>query len=133
MYKADLELYKYLESNIITEFCVNFIITCKKTLFKTLRFMNTKNYIEPIEKEQIRNLRFPKQEILPSPGDKKDRYRALQRALWLGNMERNKVNIIFADDKGMKRVETTVWGITEKSVILKQSTIIPLERVVKVN
>ncbi len=36
------------------------------------------------------------------------------------------------DVDGLKRVETTVWGITDASVILKESTIIPLERIVRV-
>ncbi len=50
----------------------------------------------------------------------------------LGNLERSKVNIVFADEKGSKKVETTVWGVTDKSVILKQSTVIPLARTIKV-
>ena len=36
------------------------------------------------------------------------------------------------DMDGLKKVETTVWGITDTSVILKQATIIPLERIVRV-
>lgn len=92
-----------------------------------------KNQIQTIEKEQIKYLCFPKQEVLSSTDHKKDRYRELQRALWLGNMERHKVNIVFADNEGSKKVETTVWGVTEKSVILKQSTIIPLQRIIKVS
>ncbi|MDY8136788.1 hypothetical protein [Aquimarina sp. 2201CG5-10] len=89
--------------------------------------------IQHIEKEQIKFLHFPKREVLDSKRDKKDRYRKLVRGLSLGNLEHLKVKIIFADDKGSKEVETTIWGITDKSVILKQSTIIPLERIINIS
>ena len=36
------------------------------------------------------------------------------------------------DNEGLKRVNTTIWGVTEDYVILKTSTIIPMERIVSV-
>ncbi len=94
--------------------------------------MDTIDKIQHIEKEQIKFLHFPHQEVLSNKKKKKDRYRKLRRALSLGNLEHVKVKILFADDEGAKEVETTVWGITEKSVILKQSTVIPLERIITI-
>ena len=95
--------------------------------------MRIDDKIKVIEKEQIKFLHFPKKEVLESKQDKQDRYLNLRRAMSLGNLEHGKVKIIFADDQGSKKVETTVWGITEKAVILKQSMIIPLERVISIN
>ncbi len=95
--------------------------------------MRAHNKIQAIEKEQIRFLHFPHEEVLKNKGEKRDRCQKLRRAMSLGNLEHQKVKIIFADDQGSKAVETTVWGITEKSVILKQSTIIPVERIISVN
>ena len=40
--------------------------------------------------------------------------------------------MFFEDNNGLKMVETTIWGLTDKSVILKKSTIIPLQRVLGV-
>ncbi|WP_109301558.1 hypothetical protein [Aquimarina sp. AU474] len=94
--------------------------------------MDTIDKIQHIKKEQIQFLHFPHQEVLNNKKKKKDRYRKLRRALSLGNLEHVKVKILFADDEGAKEVETTVWGITEKSVILKQSTVIPLERIIAI-
>lgn len=88
--------------------------------------------VQMIEKEQIKHLKFPKNEILKEKKAIADRKVELRRALALGNLERQKVKIIFADEKGYKRVETTVWGITDRSVILKQATLIPLQRIVSV-
>lgn len=88
---------------------------------------------ELIEKEQIRFLKFPKQDVLSKRKDQMDRCIELRRALSLGNLEQQKVKIIFVDDQGLKKVETTIWGITDKEVILKQATIIPLERIISIH
>ena len=44
----------------------------------------------------------------------------------LGNSLKRKVKIIFKDIVGLKEVETTIWGFTDKNVILKKTTIIPI-------
>ncbi len=85
--------------------------------------------IKSIEKENIKFLTFPKKEILPKTQEKIIRKMDLLRALALGNLQRNKVKIIFIDNEGLKKVETTIWGCTDKEVILKQGTIIPIERI----
>lgn len=88
--------------------------------------------IQIVEKEQIQFLRFPKEDVLKEKSAKQDRFINLNRALYLGNLEQEKVRITFQDDSGIKRVETTIWGVTDKSVILKRYTLIPLERIVSV-
>ncbi len=89
--------------------------------------------VEVIQKEQIKFLKFPKEDVLNKKKDQIDRFLELQRALSLGNLERQKVRIVFVDDGGFKKVETTIWGITDKEVILKQATIIPLERIISIS
>ncbi len=88
--------------------------------------------VQTIEKEQIKFLKFPKSEVLQKAKDRVNRLIELQRALILGNIERQKVKIVFADNGGYKKVETTIWGVTDSSVILKQATLIPLQRIVSV-
>ncbi|WGH75632.1 hypothetical protein P8625_00275 [Tenacibaculum tangerinum] len=94
--------------------------------------MMTKSNVQTVAKEQIKFLKFPKEEVLKKNQAVANRFIDLQRALSLGNLEREKVSIFFMDTQGLKKVETTVWGITDKSVILKQGTIIPLERIVSI-
>ncbi len=89
--------------------------------------------METINKEDIKFLKFPQEEVLCSKEQQKIRRYRLRRALSLGNLEHEKVGILFQDNEGVKKVETTVWGVTDKSVILKKSTIIPLERILQVN
>lgn len=92
---------------------------------------NATNINKPlsIEKENIRDLKFPDNEVLSSKDAIKIRQADLDRALKLGNLEHNKIKIVFEDSEGLKQVETTVWGVTDKRVILKQGVLIPIHRI----
>lgn len=84
---------------------------------------------ELIEKEGIESLKFPSHEVLGDIERIKERRNELNRALSLGNLEHAKIRIYFEDDNSKKVVETTVWGVTDKRVILKQGVVIPIHRV----
>ena len=88
---------------------------------------------QEIEKENLAQLQFPDQEVLSDPADMLERDTELKRALILGNTERSKSKIYFEDDKGFFMVETTIWGVTDKRVILKQGNVIPIQRVHKIS
>lgn len=88
---------------------------------------------ENIEKEKIEALKFPSDEVLTDQGAIKERETELNRALSLGNLEHTKIKIYFEDDLSKKIVETTVWGVTDKRVILKQGIMIPINRVHKIS
>jgi hypothetical protein len=90
--------------------------------------MNTATF-EKIEKENISSLKFPNTEVLADKEKINDRAADLNRALSLGNLEQTKIKIYFEDDSSLKMVETTVWGVTDKRVILKQGVVIPINRV----
>lgn len=93
----------------------------------------TTTTFEMIEKEKIESLKFPTQEVLLDKEQIKERESELNRALTLGNLEHTKIKIYFEDDKSRKLVETTVWGVTDKRVILKQGVVIPINRVHKIS
>ena len=82
-----------------------------------------------IEKENISGLKFPENDVLASADDKKTRAANLEKALKLGNLEHGKIKIVFEDSEGMKQVDTTVWGVTDKRVILKQGAVVPIHRI----
>jgi hypothetical protein len=84
---------------------------------------------EKIEKEMIANLRFPSTEVLTDVQKINERRTDLERALSLGNLEHSKIKIYFEDESSRKVVETTVWAVTDKRVILKQSVVIPISRI----
>ena len=52
----------------------------------------------------------------------------------LGNLLKNKVTIYFKDSQEkLIRIKTTVWGVTQKDVILKKGSTIPLHRIVSID
>lgn len=85
-----------------------------------------------VQKEMISGFKFPDKEVLTSKDEIKIRLADLERALKLGNLEHNKIKIIFEDTDGIKLVETTVWGVTDKRVILKQGIMIPIHRIYEI-
>jgi len=82
-----------------------------------------------IDKAEIPYLHFPKEDVIQSSFDKQKRLDALNKALSLGNLDHFKVKIYFQDIAGLKQVETTIWGLTTKSVILKKGVVIPIARI----
>lgn len=84
---------------------------------------------ELIEKESISQLSF-------SSGDKvqqhPDLLNQIEQATILGNSHHSKVSIIFQDDSGLKRVDTTIWAAGTKFICLKGGVWIPIARIVEV-
>lgn len=91
------------------------------------------NYnFETIDKEKIGSLLFPNSDVLEDDKEAiKQRKEELDRALTLGNLEHLKIKIYFEDDTSKKMVDTTIWGLTEERIILKQGVVIPIKRIYK--
>ena len=87
---------------------------------------------ELIDKEIIALLNFPKSDVLEDKDEISSRKNELDRALSLGNLEHVKIKIYFEDDTSKKVVETTIWGVTDERVILKQGAVIPVNRIYKI-
>ncbi|MBN9284966.1 MULTISPECIES: hypothetical protein [unclassified Flavobacterium] len=87
---------------------------------------------EIVDKELIEALSFPESDVLDD--DKAAitrRMEDLNRALTLGNLEHLKIKIYFEDNVSKKMVETTIWGVTDERIILKQGVVIPVRRIYK--
>lgn len=86
---------------------------------------------EIIDKEAIDNLHYPATDVLDGREAILKRESELKRALSLGNLEHTKIKIYFEDSVSKKVVETTIWGVTDNSIILKQGVGIPIHRIYK--
>lgn len=96
--------------------------------------MGTSEKIYNTSKEYIYALKFPQQDVISDNNSKKIRLFCLERAMRLGNLLKNKVTIYFKDSQEkLIRIKTTVWGVTQKDVILKKGITIPLHRVVSID
>mgnify|MGYP006088603847 CR=1 FL=1 len=91
--------------------------------------MKTVNKPTLIEKEVISSLSFNsnlKVDQHPMLNDQ------IKNATRLGNSYRTKVSILFVDDQGLKRVDTTIWASGAKYICLKGGIWIPINRIVEV-
>ena len=79
-----------------------------------------------IEKEVIPTLEFKKEVVIKQQDDLIER---LVEATKLGNLHRGKIAIIFQDDEGIKRVETTIWATGAKYICLKGGVWLPIHRI----
>ena len=85
--------------------------------------------ISPTYNEDISNLHFPKEEVLTSAEAIGQRKNLLERAVVLGNTFKGKIKLIFEDNASIRQIETHIWGLTDKRVILKQGIVIPTHRI----
>ena len=85
-----------------------------------------------IEKENIPGLSFPEEDVLAIKSETQKRLQDLQNANELGDLAQYKVKILFEDNSGLKKVETTVWKISDNDVVLKYGIRVPIRRVLRV-
>lgn len=81
---------------------------------------------ELIEKETIKKLSFKNRETVTQHPNLTIQ---LEEATRLGNGYRSKVAILFEDDAGLKRVDTTIWALGSKYICLKGGTWLPISRI----
>lgn len=87
--------------------------------------------VQLIEKEVRDTLKFPSTEVLEDHDLISERKSMLDKALSLGNLNKVKVKITFVDSESAKMVNTTIWAITEKNIVLKAGRMIPINRIEK--
>ncbi|MBD1434442.1 MULTISPECIES: hypothetical protein [Sphingobacterium] len=82
-----------------------------------------------IEKEHIGDYK-----IIPAEVDNTATlYDKLWAAQRLGNEFKSKTTIVFQTEDGPKRIETTVWSLTEQYIQIKNGVLIPLKSIIKVD
>ncbi len=84
--------------------------------------------IEFIEKEEVINYHFTNVE----KSKREVTREKLERALRLGNEFKSKTFLTFQTDQGAKRIETTVWTLTDEFIQIKGGVTIPLKSLLDV-
>lgn len=91
--------------------------------------MQALNQAQLIEKETISSLRFADQmKIKQHP----DLEKQIEKAALLGNAYKSKVSILFYDDEGLKRVDTTIWAHGSRYICLKGGIWLPISRILEI-
>lgn len=84
---------------------------------------------EFIEKEEVINYHF-------AEADSKNYHVTkdqLERAVRLGNEFKSKTYITFQTNEGPKRIETTVWTLTDEYIQIKSGVSIPLKSLIDID
>ncbi|MGC6433370.1 MAG: hypothetical protein ACON4M_04170 [Crocinitomicaceae bacterium] len=82
-----------------------------------------------VEKEIIPSLTFHDISLVKQHPSLKSQ---IQDAVTLGNAHHSKVSIIFRDDSGLKRVDTTLWAAGGRFVCLKGGVWLPISRILEI-
>lgn len=85
-----------------------------------------------VEKGTIKELYFPKENVLSTNEELMTLIIKLKVATIMGNMEKVKCKIFFKDKEAVKVVETTIWATCEKNILLKAGIHIPIRRILDV-
>lgn len=85
--------------------------------------------VELIEKEEVINYHF----AVADPKDVHITKEKLERAVRLGNEFKSKTYITFQTDEGPKRIETTVWTLTDEFIQIKGGVSIPLRSLIDID
>ncbi len=82
-----------------------------------------------IQKEDVDKFRF-----IPADIDNSAPFmNKLQNALRLGNEFKSKTSIVFNTEDGPKRIETTVWSLTDRYIQIKNGILIPLRSLIEID
>lgn len=84
---------------------------------------------EIINKEDVPMYHFVSYDVLDDDEARQQRSDALDKAMRLGNTDHVKIKIFFMTLEGMKEVETTVWAVTDSSVVLKGGVSVPIHAI----
>ncbi|HLP19335.1 MAG TPA: hypothetical protein VK174_03505 [Chitinophagales bacterium] len=87
------------------------------------------NRIRKIEKDQLKECAFQKPNDTHTDFEMRERNRRLYLAMLMGNNYESRVKIVFNTLEGYREIFTTVWATTEKYILLKGGSYIPLEAI----
>jgi len=85
--------------------------------------------VELIEKEEVINYHFAEADAKNYHVTKDQ----LERAVRLGNEFKSKTYITFQTNEGPKRIETTVWTLTDEYIQIKGGVSIPLKSLIEID
>ena len=99
---------------------------------KNMKTQDLEKQARVVDKEVIQKLTFLKGDVLASHEEQNKRLLNLEKAARLGNIEKQKVNIIFSADGEVCSVSTTVWAVENNFLSLKGEIFIPINRIYSV-
>ena len=88
--------------------------------------------ISTLRNENIISLRFPDEDVFDSRKGQIERDSAIKRLQRFAELGMKKATILFIDDKGIKKIESSIQKFTEHYIFLNAHTVIPLNRILHI-
>lgn len=85
-----------------------------------------------INLEEVISLHFPTDDVFFSKEEQQNRLKQVEGLMTTENVMEQTMKIMFQDIEGMKCICTTICGISEKEVVLKNKVRIPMQRILKI-
>lgn len=85
--------------------------------------------VEPITKEELKVCTFSKPAHRVTDFELRKRNQSLYFAMLVGNNFQGQARIIFNTIEGYREVFSTIWATTERFILLKGGSTIPLEAI----
>lgn len=82
-----------------------------------------------IPKEEVVNYKI----ISTEREDLEDLKSRLKSALRLGNEFKGKTSIVFQTEDGPKKIETTIWSLTDNYIQIKSGVSIPIRSIIDID
>ena len=93
-------------------------------------FTSSAATVEIVEKEELTQMTFAHDDVLPDEAARRHRRTEADRAVTLGNAYHGKLDIYFQTaDGATKRMATTVWAADNDHITLKSGASLPLRAV----
>ena len=88
--------------------------------------------MKEINKSQLKQCNFIKSPEAISQGEQREGNRSLHLNMLLSHKRKSKVRIIFNTAEGYREISTSIWGTTEKLILLNEGSSIPVESVTSI-
>ncbi len=92
-------------------------------------FLNKEMFVDD---NKVKLLEFPIINVLEHEIEKVNEFIRQRKVFFLRNLNKEKFQIFYTDHTGLKKVEASVWTLSEKSIILIGTKEVPFSNIVAV-
>jgi len=85
-----------------------------------------------VDDNKVKLFEFPKINVLEHEIEKVNEFIRQRKVFFLRNVNKEKFQIFYTDHTGLKKVEASVWTLSEKSIIFRDTREVPFSNIVAV-
>ncbi len=91
--------------------------------------LTTSNHVKKISVEQLRSVTFCNSVGGFTDGEQRENNRNLQLSILMANQAGGNLKIVFNTVNGYRELSAAIWGTSEKHILVKGGSFIPVEAV----